>query len=1036
MQDFHFHTNFIFRTPINSTNQLIDENLFNEALFLSTPTLHNELEKEQKDLKKINLSLYKYKTRARTRCTPFGMFAGLGIGNWEDNNTIQFEKDLKKRIKRKTRLDMNVLYTLAQELAKQEYVKPYLKFFPNNSIYLIANTYRYVEYYYLNNQRYHKVNKVDYSIYLQTILSKSQEGLTKQELVSLITDPEITKEDVTNFIDELIDSQLLISHLQPTLTGSDYFIVLTETLKTILDEHHSNELLQLINLFDEIDVFLKAIDTDILNPIESYKKIHVKLKSILPELTETNLFQTDLYKETKTATLSNEIQEKLKQAVHFLNKITPPTVNKNLENFKKRFEEIYESSEISLLLALDAEAGIGYPSKDSSGINELIEDVYYSNNNTGKEINWNAYQTNLLKLITNSIKLNKKIIEISDDDFKDIDYSESTLPHSYSIMFNVLNTETNKLNIGAIGGSSAVNLLGRFAGGSTKLNEVVSEIVAFENTQLRDKIIAEIVHLPESRTGNILARPGFREYEIPYLAQSTVAQEFQLKMSNLVLKLVDGKIILFDKHLQKEIIPRLGNAHNYTFNSLPLYHFLCDLQTQYYTKSYLGFNWGELSSNFGFLPRVEYQGAILQPATWNLNKNDLVPFQKKNTPEEDKKHLFYELKNSLELPDLFLIADGDNELLIDCNDSIAIDVFINSIKNRNSMVLTEYLFDSENSLITDTDENPYTNECIAIILNNHLKKDSTVTPVEIKLPHKNSTSKRQFSIGSEWLYYKIYCGPHTADFIITEKIKPIAEKLLNDGIIDQWFFIRYADPENHLRFRMHFNSTQNINAALQLIHQEIDPLMEEFIVSKIQLDTYKRELERYGDNSIILAEQLFYSDSVFVANMLNLMDSENGGKIRWKMALRSVDHFLNDFHFNLADKINLISSLSNSFFNEHGGKKELKLILDQKYRTLKPEIEEVLNTDNDVEKEYYPLIEFLNDRSIFNQPIINELLLLQSSNLLQVPLNELIASFLHMNLDRLFMGRNRTNEFVVYDILSRTYKSIQARSLKQNLVVT
>lgn len=1036
MQDFHFLNNFIFRTPVNSFNHEISDDLFSEALYLSTPVLHNEYQKHLDNMsdvtssKKINISLYKYKSRASNRCTPFGMFAGLGIGTWADTTKIELHHDPRQKLERKTRLDMNVLYNLAQELAKQDYIRPFLNFYPNNSIYLIANTYRYVEYYYSNAQRFHRINKVDHSDYLEDILRKSKAGLNKEQLSSLIINDDISKLEAEDFIDELIASQLLVNQLEPTLTGQDYFTILLSNIKQISSQNKNEHLENIIELLEEIEHLLKIVDNTIINSIESYKTIYLKLKSILPELSETNLFQTDLYKTTISSTFDANIQEKLKDTLHFLNKITPPGNNKNLNDFKKRFYENYEGNEIPLLIALDTEAGVGYPVKDTTGINDLVEDVYYTNTTPGKDIQWNTLQTQLLKLIHDSIRSNKKVLHITEANFKGVDYSKSTMPQSYSIMFNVLNATTTKLNIGSIGGSSAINLLGRFAGGNEKIHEIVTEISDFEKKQLQGKVVAEIIHLPESRTGNILARPCFREYEIPYLAHSNLDDEFQIKMTDLVLKLVDDTIILFDKRLHKEIIPRLGNAHNYSYNSLPVYHFLCDLQTQYYSKSYLGFSWGELSHQLDFLPRVEYKGNVLQPATWQLKKEELEPFKNKKITDPEKEILFSELKLKIELPDLFLIADGDNELLIDCKNPVAVDVFIDNIKNRNNITLCEYLFDRNDSPVNDTLNNSYTNECIAIVLNDHSQKEQNSDIEKIKIKVNNFISKQNFSIGSEWLYYKIYCGPKTADQILAEKIKPITEQLFQEDIIDKWFFIRYADPETHIRFRIHFKSAEKTGYALQLINNAIEPLINDYLISKIQTDTYKRELERYGDNSIELAEQLFYNDSKFIVDMLDLIDNESGGKIRWKMALRSVDELLNDFHYTLSDKLNLIDSLSASFFNEHGGKKELKLILDQKFRTLKPEIEETLNKTDDVNKEYYPLLEFLINRSISNKPVIDKLFLLNSTKQLQVPLTSLISSLLHMNLDRLFMGRNRTNEFVVYDILSRIYKSAQVRFIK------
>ena len=1031
--DFTFLNNIVVRSPLKPTKIRTIDKAFLESLYLSTPVLYDEYRKnittslkDSKAQKKLNISLYKYQTRSSIRCTPFGLYAGLSTASWGESNNIIFDSNLHNSLKRKTRLDMNVVCSLYIKLINRDFIKPYLKFSPNSSLYLIGEDYRYVEYYYVNNRRHHKINRVEFSSYLGSVLNEAKQHLTKKQLASILISEEISEEEALDFIDELIECQLLVNQFEPTVTGNDYFNVLILKLNEILIESKSNELIDIIELLKEIDSKIKEIDENIINSIELYQEIYKKLKLILPDLSETNLFQTDLYKKSIEFSVDKKVQNILLDALIFLNKITPFHENKNLEEFKKRFVERYENSETSLLLAVDKETGIGYPSIDASGINDLIEDIYGNSIRNENEIRWNILQSCLLKLITNSLKNNDKIIHISENDFKNIDFSDSIFPASFSVMFKVLNATTNKIEIGSSGGSSAIKLLGRFAGGDNEVKNIVNNISKFEQEQLKNSILAEIVHLPESRVGNILGRPEFRAYEIPYLAQSSVQKEFQIKVENLFLKIKNDKIILFDKSINKEIIPRLGNAHNFAFNSLPLYHFLCDLQLQYYNKPYLGFNWGVLANQFNFLPRVEYKNVILSPATWILNRPDLISFQDKNIESIDKLNNFFEMKRRFELPDLFLIVEDDNELLIDASNSISIETFIDIVKRKENITLTEYLFEDDFPLIKDSNRNSFTNECIAILLNNkkNIQQDTILEPAI-------HSTNQSFSIGSEWLYFKIYCGIKTVDNIISDRLSIIADKLIQDRIIDKWFFIRYADPDIHVRFRLHVIDFSKYGFILELINLNFDTLINNNIVFKIQTDTYKRELERYGYNTIELVEDLFYYDSIFVSNILKILGLENREVFRWKIAIRSVDDFLTNFDFDLEQKYSLLSNLSEAFFNEHGGEKNLRIALDNKFRNNREQINEILSLEINSYHEYFPIIELLNNRSKYISIIAKKLLEFSKNGQLYLPLNELISSLLHMNLNRLFMGRNRTNEFVIYDLLSKSYKSNIAKSKNQ-----
>ena len=109
-------------------------------------------------------------------------------------------------------------------------------------------------------------------------------------------------------------------------------------------------------------------------------------------------------------------------------------------------------------------------------------------------------------------------------------------------------------------------------------------------------------------------RPSFRKYEIPILTFSGVDDEHTISLSDLMISVKDGRILLRSKKLNKEVVPRNTNAHNYSTDTIPYYHFLCDLQHQDSTLR-LNWDWGMLRE-FKFLPRVKYGKTILSKAQY------------------------------------------------------------------------------------------------------------------------------------------------------------------------------------------------------------------------------------------------------------------------------------------------------------------------------------------------------------------------------------------------------------------------------------
>lgn len=1037
MNQYRYCNDFIFRTPQLPLNlkglaakqlfEFTQQAFFKEAIYIASPVLYDELIKwhkqeltDEKDQEKLITSLYKYYTRMQSRCTPYGLFAACGSGQWAEQNSILFSD----KEKRHTRLDMNYLCALAQQLNTHPVLLPRLRFYPNNSTYLVGETMRYVEYHYTNNRRMHQITGVQYSVYLQRVLKEAEKGAMIKELTALLIGDEITEEDADGFIQELIQSQLLVSELEPAVTGAEFSYQLIDVLKKLNEEHHP-EIERIIQVLGTAQQQIDELDDSLSNSAETYRSIYDQLKTLGTTVEENQLFQTDLYRTVEQAELDKTIQKELLEAITFLDKFSPAAENPNLKKFRENFFDHYEHAELPLLQVLDTETGIGYTGKDSAGVNKLLDDLYFPGKlPTSYEIKWNRQQELLHSRLLKALKEGQYSVSFTDEDVKDSTNASNALPDSIALMFRVIHS--GKILLQNCGGSSAANLLGRFAHGDEHIHQVIQRITTHEQEINKHKILAEIVHLPESRIGNILLRPVLRDYEIPYLGKSALPADQQVQLQDILVSVQNDKIILRSKKWNKEIIPRLSTAHNYTFNALPVYQFLCDLQTQYFEKSGVGFNWGSITGNYKFLPRAEYKNVILERAKWQLKKEDAaVLLDEKNTNNAQN---LLEWRKQLQLPDQVVLADGDNELLINFNDEQSVKMLVSSVKKREHFVLEEFLFEETQLFVKDKQGKGYVNECIAILLKDETAQQKE-NPAQINKESSlmENSLQRNFSIGSEWLFYKLYAGIKTADKLLAEVIRPLTEELTEKQYIDKFFFIRYTDPENHIRLRFHFQDVSKIGAVILLVHKTLQPYLEQGLISKVQTDTYNRELERYGRNAMELAESLFHIDSVVTLNLLDLIEGDEGEIIRWQFAIRSMDDLLTNLQFSSSEKLQLLDNMKTSFFREHGESKELKLQLDAKFRTERKLVEDILDREQDSSREIQPIIELLEWKKEQVQPLAEQLIQLKNNKQLQVTLEDLTSSYIHMLLNRVFMSRQRTYELVVYDLLYRYYKSMVGR---------
>jgi len=709
---------FCFRFPLLSYNYIeencncdflkdyFDQKKWQEAIYLSSPVLYKELNKlfknpsSKKDNQQISYALNRYIYRMSTRCTPFGLFAGCGIGKTGEQTTIL----LNEKMERTTRLDMLYLCALYDKLVKNTEIQQQLTYYLNTTLYPIGKKYRYIEWKYVKTNRKHDLTEIEQSPFLKKILEKAVTGAKRSDLVESLIDNKISREVAEEFINDLIDAQLLVGELNQSIMGDDYFT----RLVTLIESFGNNT--QSLLPMRKIRSLLNELDNG-NKKVEFYETIILPVKKLGVSYKEQFLFQVDMTNKPEIASLGKEVINELQSVMAFLNKITPNNENETLTIFKEAFQNRYENREIPLMEALDPELGIGYPVKNNSNVpSPLVDDLALPSKKEKRTFVRDPFHMILHKKAIECIANHKQEIIFTDQDIKDLPIHWDNLPPTIYTKLQVIRAKPENilLKLNSFGGSSAANLLARFAHTNKKIHHFIKEITNKEQALIPDAILAEIVHLPESRAGNVLCRPHLREYEILYMATSDLPKDRLFEISDLLLSMQNDELIIRSKKSGKRIIPRLTTAHNYRENSLPAYRFLCEMQIST-ERGGIIFDWGYF--DYPFRPRIRYSNTVLSLATWTFENKEIEHLYtiKNDTILISK---IKEWRALFSLPRYMLMPDSDNELFIDWDNPLNVRSLFFIIKNKASVVFTEFLFEPENAIIRDKKDKPYLNECI------------------------------------------------------------------------------------------------------------------------------------------------------------------------------------------------------------------------------------------------------------------------------------------------------------------------------------
>lgn len=958
--------------------------LLEEGIYLSSADLYNEIQRQDpKTRDKVRLAYAKYWIRSCTRCTPFATLAGTALVRITEGTSgiVLDEQNHKTRI----RVDMNYLSGIITALTRDPVLRARMRFFINNSLYALADAFRYAEYVTKEGVRHYELTSVDKTGYLEGVLECAAGGATLETLSDLLVASEgVNHEEAMDFVVSLIDAQILVPELEPCITGDDPLDGLIGRLRewryTVPGLEEAQRLIRRTGSYHAIEQALASTGLAVEKP--------------------RNALQADLYLGMRESHVSEALIRTVVDQVEDLHALSRPPRGSELEDFARKFSARFDRAEIPLAVALDTELGIPYGSSASlMAGGEWMEDLTLGGAEEDQRFTFDDIQRLALSKYDDYLRGQQEYIEISEGDLRALKGKSLRFPDSLYIIGSVLQQGNDFLfDLTGVGGPSAGNLLGRFTHGDQDIHDFTAGLLQQEEQAHPDILYAEIVHLPQARTGNVLLRPLLRSYEIPYVGRSGAPADRQIPLADLLVSVRDGTVVLRSKSHDRRVLPRLTTAHNYLHQSLPVYRFLCDLQNQGLAQPCI-WDWGSLST-LPRLPRVVYKNIVLQKARWKVEEKDL--------PADGD---FERFRQVWGLPQKVVYAEMDNKLLIDFGHRLGTDLLVHYLRRHHTIVLEEFLCTKENCIVRDAAGTPHLNEVIIPLY----RKQTTAFP---PLPSPEGSGKRKFSPYSEWLYFKIYCGPKTAENLLKTVIRVFVEE---KGLFERFFFLRYKDETDHLRVRFYNTDADRQPAVYKAFIIALQPFLDAGLVSRVALDTYDREMERYGEDTIDAAETLFFHDSCAVLRFIHLLEGEDMEKYRLFFALRGTDMLLDDFGFLLPEKARLLKQLQGGFFAEFGGKPALQRQLNEKYRKYQKVLFSHMDQANDAANGIEEGVAIFRERSARNTPLIPR----------SFP-EGFPASLIHMFLNRLFPDHQRTHELVVYHFLDKYYAS-QVAILKKGL---
>lgn len=671
--------------------------------------------------------------------------------------------------------------------------------------------------------------------------------------------------------------------------------------------------------------------------------------------------------------------------VNLIQRIIPIENKEALTNFINKFRAKFEQREIPLSLALDPEMGVGYDELEQAGQDDDFV-TEFRGKRLSKKNDWTENIKNKLRDFISTENFNAgQVIQL---DKLGIPLAEKPvpIPNSFSMLLTLVD---DLICVDQTGGSTANALSGRFTLASDNVLEHCKAIGEIEESANPDVIFFDVAYMVETNVDNINRRKLVYNKQLSILNFDT--SKDPLTLDDIMLSVQGSEIFLRSKSLNKRLVPRMASAYNYSRSDLSVFRILCDLQHQN-VQTNLTLFLENLFPELPYYPRIQYQNIVLAQQKWQVSKAD---FNGLNLLES-RNHLKKTGVNRY-----FKCGLSDQTLCFDIDNDADLLAFQSYMQKQDKVYLEEVLLPAQGSVIDELSK-PY----LAQFILNLYHEDNVYRRFSNDKKIVDTDVKQFFPPGKEWLYFEIYCHQQRSDALLFGPIAHFIEQYKT--FISKWFFIRYNENGYHIRFRILLNDEKESYMLAIAFSEYLEADISSGLISDLQIKTYKRETQRYGNDIIEAVETHFSADSNFV---LSLFESFPDALSKYKYCADLVEVIQKSTIFEDIVLIEIIKLMSDSFNEEHHLDSTDFKKLNTQYQTYRKTNFQPLNDEQ------------ITSFNVFAESFITILNSVDSSRR-----GQLFSDLLHMHVNRLFNKEQRTHEMIVYYFLSKDIQRRKAMS--------